>query len=128
MAQHTWNQAIDAQPGHCWAALLVGTVNAVPVLIVCCVVEGDLLPVLWPGPRALLKVLQQASSAAVGMMPCTASEDGGLCRAVTLSQPVLAGNFKWKRPGLSPARGSVRQKVGAPCRSSPSRLCHSHPP
>ena len=72
MAQHTWNQAIDAQPGHGWAALLVGAVDAVPVLIVCCVVKGDLLPILWQGPRALLKVLQQESSAAVGMLPQTA--------------------------------------------------------
>ena len=69
MALHTWNQAIDAQPGHGWAALLVGAVYAVPILIVCCVVKGDLLPVLWPRPRALLKVLQQASSTAVSCCP-----------------------------------------------------------
>ena len=65
MAQHTWNQAIDAQPGHGWTALLVGAVYAVPILIVCCVVKGDLLPILRPRPRALLKVLQQASGTAI---------------------------------------------------------------
>ena len=54
----TWDQSIDAKPGGCWAALLVGAVYAVPVLIVRCVVKGDLLPVLWLRPRAPLKVLQ----------------------------------------------------------------------
>ena len=111
MALHTWNQAIDAQPGHGWAALLVGAVYAVSILIVCCVVKGDLLPVLWPRPRALLKVLQQASSTALSCCP----------RGLGHCQPDSAGldlpinlrllDIHAKAGRVQPCKGSTGQKA-----------------
>ena len=46
----TWYQAVDSEPRGCWAPLLVGAIYPVAILIVCCVVKGDLLPVLGVRP------------------------------------------------------------------------------
>ena len=46
----TWYQAIDAKPCGRWTPLLVGAVYSVAVLIVCCVVKGNLLPIFGVRP------------------------------------------------------------------------------